>query len=753
MRGAEPEPEPEAETREVRSAGGGGAAGGGDVATPTTAAWLVRHDDVSGDTACAAGDLFHPPLRISPPRQQHQRGVCLVVVNQLLDGLSGNPCDTTKQVIEAVIFPTTQPHKASGFDMLHGLYVRCADGRLRSALAEPTHFVSHAWSTPFAVTLSAVNAWCDENAVASADVFLWLDVLCLNQHAEIPGTPGITEEELAGCFARSVETAGHTLFVCAPWDHPQALTRCWCLYEILETMRRGAEFSVCLPPEERDSFAAAMLVDYESVERQVLAVDVRKASAFSEAERDMIFSWIEGAGGFAAMNSTVKTALRKWILNAGLRELRAIEQKHSSGHLSWLRFARALAGNLVDNSRLPEADVLYEQAHRGFVAHEECGPESFDALEVMNGVGELRLKQRRPEDAASAYREALGGICALQGTPEPDSDAAAAEVELELGRENSAELLRRTTSGSVPESSARFQLEAAALVALNGLGNMAVQAKNYGEAEAYYKRCAAGREKLFGAGHQDTLKVINDLGGLRLREKRLSEAESLFRHVVLGNEKLLGANDPRTLNTANSLANVLKLEKRFAEAEPFARRALEGNTEQLGPKDPRTLNAANSLAHLLTAQQKFEEAEPLLRQVMQENEARHGATHKFTLYSAHTLATALSNMGKIDDAEPLLRRIVAANIESDGEGGKKTLSSLHTLGQALMRRPERTLVDAAEAEALFRRVHAGNIAVFGAADLRTKLAAGSLVHAATARGVMGAAQEAIETLRRHEAGM
>ena len=71
----------------------------------------------------------------------------------------------------------------------------------------------------------------------------------------------------------------------------------------------------------------------------MLIVDVRGAKAFSEAERDMIFGWIESAGGFAIMNSTVKTALRKWILNAGLRELRAIERKSGVRSLLWLRFA------------------------------------------------------------------------------------------------------------------------------------------------------------------------------------------------------------------------------------------------------------------------------------------------------------------------------------------------------------------------------------------------------------------------------
>lgn len=705
---------------------------------------LVRADDTGTNVTIRTGDsLFRPPLVVSPPHQQHQRGVCLVVMNQLLAQLPKDPSRTTKQVIEAVIFPTTQPHKASCFDMLHGLCVRRSDGRLSSVLAEPTHFVSHAWSTPFALTVGAVNAWCDENGIAPEEVFLWIDVFCLNQHSEIPGTPGISEDELANCFARSVEHAGHTLFVCAPWAHPQALTRCWCLYEIMETMRRGASFSVCLPPEERESFAEAMLVDYESVERQVLIVDVRLASAFSEAERDMIFGWIESAGGCAIMNSTVKTALRKWILNAGLRELRSIEDKSGMRSLSWLRFARALAGNLVDNSRLSEAETLYEQVHQGVLEHKECGSDSFEALEVLNGIGELRLKQRRSEDATLVYGRALAGMRVLQAR-HPDT------FDPDLTREKSAELLRRTASGSVPQASARFQLEAASLVALNGLGNAAVQGKEFGKAEDCYQQCVAGRKLLLGTEHEDTLKVLNDLAGLRLREKKPVDAERLFRQVLEGNENLLGTNDPRTLNTVNSMANVLKLQGRFEEAEVFARRALDGNTEQLGPKDPRTLNSANSLAHLLISQSKYAEATPLLRQAVEANEVRYGAAHKFTLYSVFTLAKTLSDQGSIDDAEPLIRRLVDSNTATDGPSGQKTITSLNFLAQALMRRPSRTSQDITEAETLFRRVLASNKSVFGEDDVRTKLAAASLSRVVTLRAVAAAGEGAIMILRRHE---
>jgi len=234
-------------------------------------------------------ELFAPPIRVSPPGSQHERGVSLALVNFFLQSLPHGDTRDTEAVMKQVMFPTTEASVACACDMLHGITVLDPSPRgsgssgpcFKPALSAPTHFVSHAWSTAFNVTVAAVNAWCDENHVSVFDTYLWMDVFCLNQHTEVPGSRTMTEQELADAFARSVAGAGHTLFVCTPWHAPAALTRAWCLYEVLETMRArggaGVPLSVCLPPSQRASFRLALLEDYERVERQgVLAVDVRK---------------------------------------------------------------------------------------------------------------------------------------------------------------------------------------------------------------------------------------------------------------------------------------------------------------------------------------------------------------------------------------------------------------------------------------------------------------------------------------------
>jgi tetratricopeptide (TPR) repeat protein len=666
---------------------------------------------IPNDQGCDA--FFAAPLSVSPPGKQHLRGVQLTVVNFFLATLAGLDQQyeqTTKEVMDEHIFRITQPYKACAYDMMHHLRLNVD----KPVTSKPTHFVSHAWSTKFSVTLAAINAYCEETEVSTDDVYLWMDVFCLNQHTEVPGSRTMTETELATCFANSVETAGHTLFVCTPWDQPKALTRCWCLYEILETMKLGATFSVCLPPEERKRFSDTMVENHEDVEKLgVLDVDVRRAEAWTAEDRDMIFGWIEAGSGFVDMNRVVKGALRNWVLSAGLRCLKSLQKRHGKDSFLSVKFARSLAANLVDSYRLEDAEKLYNIARQGYdmlISNDISNDTNnvaidvqFGSLEIGNGFGEMRLKQRQLDVANEEYTNTMNGL------------------KHWMKRDNMTHA--QHTQGEI-----------ASLVSMNGLGNVALKQHKYEEAEYWYTRCIAGRKKIGfhewnnhcgtdsitknrDEHHPDLLKVMNDLANLRLRQKKFEEAEILFRQVLLGNERQLGLLNPRTLNTVNSLAMVMKRLKRYVEAEKFATRALEGNIEQLGSHDPRTMNATNVLAQILVALEKYSDAIPLLCRVLHNNETKRGVDHKFSMFSRFSLASIYLKINDIDAAEPLLRQIVLGNEKTEGPLGSKTLNSRNTLAVALMQRGSQEDLD--EAGMLFDQLMTANIQVFGCDDFRT----------------------------------
>ena len=83
--------------------------------------------------------------------------------------------------------------------------------------------------------------------------------------------------------------------LCAdPWDRPVALTRMWCLYEIVHCNEaEGVLFALAMAPTERAAFLRALQRDHASVESALTHFDSRAAKASIESDRVMIMSLIE----------------------------------------------------------------------------------------------------------------------------------------------------------------------------------------------------------------------------------------------------------------------------------------------------------------------------------------------------------------------------------------------------------------------------------------------------------------------------
>ena len=76
------------------------------------------------------------------------------------------------------------------------------------------------------VLLAAVRDFVAANdELNPTTTFVWLDVLCVNQHA----TQHLTPEWWSSIFRDAIRAIGWTVTVLSPWDDPLPLTRAWCL--------------------------------------------------------------------------------------------------------------------------------------------------------------------------------------------------------------------------------------------------------------------------------------------------------------------------------------------------------------------------------------------------------------------------------------------------------------------------------------------------------------------------------------------
>ena len=119
------------------------------------------------------------------------------------------------------------------------------------------------------------------------------------------------------------------------------------------------------------------------------------------------------------------------------------------------------------------------------------------------------------------------------------------------------------------------------LETLDELGSRLDDIGEYEEAIKVYERCLAGRMKMLGEDHTDTLGTVGNLGAVYdVGLKNFGKALEYYERALKGQERTLGKNHPDTLGTVMILANVYNVGMKDYGKAP--QRALEGFEAQFG---------------------------------------------------------------------------------------------------------------------------------------------------------------------------
>ena len=140
-------------------------------------------------------------------------------------------------------------------------------------------------------------------------------MLCWNQHGRLV--------DPVGEWTPRVQAIGHQLTMLHPWNSPIYVTRGWCIFELWYaiTQSRTCALSIILAPEDRAAFhdrINADGTDAHAIDEALAIINSKEAEAFSATDLDTIRGKIETlAGGFATLDSTIKTHLRRWFESQG----------------------------------------------------------------------------------------------------------------------------------------------------------------------------------------------------------------------------------------------------------------------------------------------------------------------------------------------------------------------------------------------------------------------------------------------------
>ena len=122
------------------------------------------------------------------------------------------------QIKDFIVLPRTKEIMCPRDGQQGGVFVDTLVGA--DNVGPATAILSYAWRYPIRLVAGATVDWCKAGGLSPSRQYIWIDVLCWNQHGRI-GDP-VAEWEFR------VEAIGHQLTMLHPWNKPIYVTRGWC---------------------------------------------------------------------------------------------------------------------------------------------------------------------------------------------------------------------------------------------------------------------------------------------------------------------------------------------------------------------------------------------------------------------------------------------------------------------------------------------------------------------------------------------
>jgi len=567
--------------------------------------------------------------------------------------------------------------RSTGLSLIETLVLTAeARGEVVDALIGlATTFFSYSWEgTKLGDMLDAIERRLAElEAADGVTRYVWIDIFAASQtllsgEFDAGRYPRGSEERTARkedtdhVFADAMAAIGEILLYCSPltaeWRAPDqpfllpergapparwmrrgpgAMTRAWCLFELVKALAKGATLHVVLAPADVDGFEELLTRRFGEIAGIVAGIDAADAQITMVEDRDYILAEVaQLEGGIGAVTATVCASLCEWLAAEGRAALARMPREERATSALQDRLGRLLQAQ----GKLDEAGVLLREALEAMRA--TLGDRHPHTLVSMDNLGELLHDQGQLDEAGVLYREALEASRATLGDRHPDT-----------------------------------------LESIGNLGSLLHDQGKLDEAGVLLREALEASRATLGDRHPDTLRSINNLGSLLQAQGKLDEASVLLREALEASRATLGDRHPDTLRSINNLGSLLHDQGKLDEASVLYREALEASRATLGDRHPDTLTSINNLGLLLLAQGQLDEASVLYREDLEASRVTLGDRHPDTLTSIGNLGVLLHNQGKLDEAGVLLREALEAKRATLGDRHPSTLVSISNLGGLL----------------------------------------------------------------------
>jgi tetratricopeptide (TPR) repeat protein len=147
---------------------------------------------------------------------------------------------------------------------------------------------------------------------------------------------------------------------------------------------------------------------------------------------------------------------------------------------------------------------------------------------------------------------------------------------------------------------------------------------------------------------------LDQLGGVYLNQRKYAEAEPYFRRALAIREKLTGADRAALARSLENLGSLYAQQSRYGEAVEFESRAVRVFEETLGPQSPQLADGLQNLGRALTQMDRHDDARRTYERAIQI--AEKGKPQQSLSPLLEEYAGVLRKSGNVKEAEAVSER-------------------------------------------------------------------------------------------------
>jgi tetratricopeptide (TPR) repeat protein len=183
----------------------------------------------------------------------------------------------------------------------------------------------------------------------------------------------------------------------------------------------------------------------------------------------------------------------------------------------------------------------------------------------------------------------------------------------------------------------------------------------FDQAEAFYRRALALREKTHGKASLDVAAVLDAYGDMERARAHFEQAETMFKRALAIREQALGRDDPAVATTLEDLTAVYDAQPTFAQSEPLYKRMLAIREKALGPDDLTVAITLNNLGLLYLRQKRYAEAEPIYKRALAIMDKQLEPNDPMLATTLQSMVSLYEATGRKSEAAALRQRVAAVH--------------------------------------------------------------------------------------------